>query len=165
MKYEDVVGAAPTGDAPTTSEWSTILFHTKVRLILEVLLRYGCSQWETTLQCNIISHWSSPCPEWSLLCDCCIRVCGIEDCQTASILSMSTKEATLSSFSFKDLFNKSMVSIQCDAANIPVVTYSFPVFHIISRLILGLRPTNERWRYISHWLDESLESSNYDVYN
>ena len=34
---EDVVGAAPTGDAPTTSEWSTILLHTKVRLILEVL--------------------------------------------------------------------------------------------------------------------------------
>ena len=25
MNYEDVVGAALTGDAPTTSEWSTIL--------------------------------------------------------------------------------------------------------------------------------------------
>ena len=37
VKYEDVVGAAPTGDAPTTSEWSTILLHTKVWLILEVL--------------------------------------------------------------------------------------------------------------------------------
>ena len=34
---EDVVGVAPTGDAPTTSEWSTILSPTKVRLILEVL--------------------------------------------------------------------------------------------------------------------------------
>ena len=32
---EDVVGAAPTGDAPTTYEWSTILLLTKVRLILE----------------------------------------------------------------------------------------------------------------------------------
>ena len=32
---KDVVGAAPTGDAPTTSEWSTILLPTKVRLILE----------------------------------------------------------------------------------------------------------------------------------
>ena len=32
---EDVVGAAPTGDAPTTSEWSTIYLPTKVRLILE----------------------------------------------------------------------------------------------------------------------------------
>ena len=40
VKYEDVVGAAQTGNAPTTSEWSTILLHTKVRLILEVL-RYG----------------------------------------------------------------------------------------------------------------------------
>ena len=32
---EDVVGAAPTGDAPTTSEWSKILVPTKVCLILE----------------------------------------------------------------------------------------------------------------------------------
>ena len=39
VENEDVVGAAPTGDAPTTSEWSTILFPTKVRLILE-MLRY-----------------------------------------------------------------------------------------------------------------------------
>ena len=37
VENEDVVGAAPTGDAPTTSEWSTILLPTKVRLILEVL--------------------------------------------------------------------------------------------------------------------------------
>ena len=35
MENEDVVGAAPTGDAPTTSEGSTILLPTKVRLILE----------------------------------------------------------------------------------------------------------------------------------
>ena len=32
---EDVVGAAPTGDAPTTSEWSAMLLPTEVRLILE----------------------------------------------------------------------------------------------------------------------------------
>ena len=36
VKNEDAVGAAPTGDAPTTSEWSTILLPTKVRFILEV---------------------------------------------------------------------------------------------------------------------------------
>ena len=24
------------------------------------------SQWEMTLQCNVISHWLSPCPEWLL---------------------------------------------------------------------------------------------------
>ena len=28
---------------------------------------YGLSQWEMTLQCNVISHWLSPCPEWSLI--------------------------------------------------------------------------------------------------
>ena len=33
---EDVVGAAPTGDASTTSEWSTILLPTRVPLMLEV---------------------------------------------------------------------------------------------------------------------------------
>ena len=36
VENEDVVGAAPTGDAPTTSEWSTMLLATKVRLILEI---------------------------------------------------------------------------------------------------------------------------------
>ena len=37
VENEDVVGAVPTGDAPTTSEWSTILLPTKVCLILETL--------------------------------------------------------------------------------------------------------------------------------
>ena len=32
VENEDVVGAALTGDAPTTSEWSTMLLHTKVYL-------------------------------------------------------------------------------------------------------------------------------------
>ena len=36
-EIEDVVGAAPTGDAPTTSEWSTILLPIKARPILKVL--------------------------------------------------------------------------------------------------------------------------------
>ena len=35
VKNEDVVGAAPTGDVPTTSEWSAILLATRVRLILD----------------------------------------------------------------------------------------------------------------------------------
>ena len=28
---------------------------------------YVLSQWEMTLNCNIISHWLSPCPDWSLI--------------------------------------------------------------------------------------------------
>ena len=36
VENEDVAGAPPTGDAPTTSEWSTILLLTKMQLILEV---------------------------------------------------------------------------------------------------------------------------------
>ena len=35
VENEDVVGAVPTGDAPTISEWSTILLPSKVGLILE----------------------------------------------------------------------------------------------------------------------------------
>ena len=41
VENEDVVGAAPTGDAPTTSERSIILLPTKVRLILDVLRLYS----------------------------------------------------------------------------------------------------------------------------
>ena len=37
MKNEDVVGAASTGNAPTTSEWATILLPKVWWLILEVL--------------------------------------------------------------------------------------------------------------------------------
>ena len=36
VESEDVVGATPIGDAPTTSEWSTMLLPTKVRNILDV---------------------------------------------------------------------------------------------------------------------------------
>ena len=48
VENEDAVGAAPTGDAPTTSELSTILLPTKVRLILEVL-RYLSSLYKLNL--------------------------------------------------------------------------------------------------------------------
>ena len=36
VKNEDAVGAAPTGDAPTASEWSASLLPTKVCLVLQV---------------------------------------------------------------------------------------------------------------------------------
>ena len=46
VENEDVIAATPmTGGAPTTCEWSTILFPTKVRLILEV--------WRQSLNYNI----------------------------------------------------------------------------------------------------------------
>ena len=40
VENEDVVGAAPTGDAPTTFEWSTNLSPPKVRIILENIRWY-----------------------------------------------------------------------------------------------------------------------------
>ena len=36
VENEDVAGEAPTGDAPTTSHWSTIVLPTNVCIILEV---------------------------------------------------------------------------------------------------------------------------------
>ena len=48
VENEYVVGAAPTGDAPTTSEWSTIWLPTKVRLILEDW-RYVNSTWDNII--------------------------------------------------------------------------------------------------------------------
>ena len=61
VETEDVVGAAPTGDAPTTSEWSTILLTTKVRLILEIL-RYISYFIKIRAQCkDIFSSILSKC--------------------------------------------------------------------------------------------------------
>ena len=36
FENKDIVGAAQTGDAPTSSDWSTILLHTNVWPILEI---------------------------------------------------------------------------------------------------------------------------------
>ena len=52
VKNEDVVGAVPTGDASTTSEWSTISLPTEVCLILEVL-RYIWTNIVSTV-CNMV---------------------------------------------------------------------------------------------------------------
>ena len=43
VENEDVVGAAPTGDAPTISEWWTFLLPTKVHRVLDF--------WEYALKC------------------------------------------------------------------------------------------------------------------
>ena len=56
VKKQDVVGAAPTGDAPTTSEESTMLLSTKTRLILEIW-GYRLLSGETLVINNDIWHW------------------------------------------------------------------------------------------------------------
>ena len=50
-----MVGAAPTGDAPTTSEWSTVLLPTKVPLILGTWRYFApvvCWSWQTEKMCS-----------------------------------------------------------------------------------------------------------------
>ena len=44
VEYEDVVGAAPTGDAPASSKWSTISLPIKMRLILGGGVTVGINQ-------------------------------------------------------------------------------------------------------------------------
>ena len=46
--------------------WVPIKFNQTDRDMTQVHSGYGLSQWEATLQCNVVSHWLSPCPEWSL---------------------------------------------------------------------------------------------------
>ena len=65
---EDAFGAAPTGAAPTTSEWSTILLPTKVRLILDVWYCILVVSYHTkglwnkvTLEANILMIYESLC--------------------------------------------------------------------------------------------------------
>ena len=55
VENEDVVGAVPTGDAPITSELSTILLPTKVRLILEVLWYYHYHYYHHVMFC--LTHY------------------------------------------------------------------------------------------------------------
>ena len=65
VDHSDAVGASPVGAAPTTSEWSTILLPTKVRLILEVwryiemtrLLKHPWRAWDVRMR-NAESKWS-----------------------------------------------------------------------------------------------------------
>ena len=54
---EDVIGAAPTGDAPTTSEWSTNLLANKMCLILEMwwYVSIKIPQWCSA--CKGLTHW------------------------------------------------------------------------------------------------------------
>ena len=47
VDHSDVVGAAPTGDAPTTSEWSTILVPTKVPYIRDLTVSISSKHRET----------------------------------------------------------------------------------------------------------------------
>ena len=73
LENEDIFGAAPPGDAPTTSEWSTIWLPIKVQLVLEIwqhlvyrpVVHLGHALWETlspglckiNLSAMLINFW------------------------------------------------------------------------------------------------------------
>ena len=48
-------------------------FNTNLNQLCRYRSEYGFSQWETTLQCNVVSHWLSPYSEWPLLCSKAVR--------------------------------------------------------------------------------------------
>ena len=53
----------------TRSQWVNL--HQWILNLLSTISRdhsgYGLNQWNTTLECNIVSHWLNPHPEWSLI--------------------------------------------------------------------------------------------------
>ena len=61
LYFDWAIGAAPTGDAPTTSEWSTISLPTQVRLILETWR--VCNMWIRVNNTNINSPISFHLPQ------------------------------------------------------------------------------------------------------
>ena len=75
VEHEDVVGAAQTGDAPTTSEWPTILLPTKVPLnIRDLTITLVCKQWRNIscinpsfvhliIQCQMSALWQHLMPK------------------------------------------------------------------------------------------------------
>ena len=58
VENEDVVGAAPTGDTQTTSEWSTILLPTKVAYIRDLTVHLWAIQTDLSVDhdAQIIGH-------------------------------------------------------------------------------------------------------------
>ena len=61
VENEDVDGAVPKDDAPTTSEWSTILFPSKVPLILDIwwYIKHNYLQYATGRFILVISSFVS----------------------------------------------------------------------------------------------------------
>ena len=69
VENEDVAWAAPTGDAPTTSEWPTILLPTKVQLILEVLQYFMLDNGVCGLVSIALAIMLVPCYTAGILCN------------------------------------------------------------------------------------------------
>ena len=51
---------------PLASSYTNIVVFKCEETVFRDHFLYDPSQWETMLQCNIISHWLSACTEWSL---------------------------------------------------------------------------------------------------
>ena len=77
VENEDVVGAAPTGDAPTTSEWSTISLPTQVRLILET--------WRYITETNATKFYHWPFSQFGSL----YVICERPACRKHHIISLN----------------------------------------------------------------------------
>ena len=103
MDNEDVVGATPTGDAPTTSELSIVILPTKVHLILEVW--WYIFKIQTSSLCN---DFDRHCQQWS--CQICWRRLESTPNQPlistlSSIKMLNDKMATVSQMTFTNAFS------------------------------------------------------------
>ena len=58
----------PHSPPSRASYWAVYLINLEENWICRDPSEYGLNQWETTLQCNVVSHWLTPYQECSLTC-------------------------------------------------------------------------------------------------
>ena len=120
---EDVVGVAPPGNAPTTSEWSTILVPAKVRLILET--------WQYLLYRKKL-QWNKNCFQGHgmmsgvcllLMCRACYLVAVVETTRPVpshschfNSLTPGRYDSTFGSIIFKPIIKDDSLSTCCEIA-------------------------------------------------
>ena len=66
LDYRRICVTRPQWVNTERKSWKLILLYSSAGLIRDHS-GYGFGQWEMKLQCNVVSHWLSPSPDWCLL--------------------------------------------------------------------------------------------------
>ena len=137
--------------------------------------RYGLSEWETTLQCNVVSQRLSPYPEWSLH----IRFTpndlfefnydkriGLKTCRTdlCLCLSVSGSEVYIMSYSSFCLTNDKHTDI-CEWFSLDYfqVFLQNPTTLLISNTMNWWHNFNNRYSYISMFISYSTSPCSFYI--
>ena len=68
--------------------WKVAVIFFRLQCVIRDYFVHAASQWETTLQCNVVSHWLAAYTKWSL---CCMYLAPMESesCHLLSVLHWS----------------------------------------------------------------------------